>query len=58
MISDTLEAMQFAHIYDKDPINTTGSARATITYQFAKNSKPGDLLTTSIITETNLRTTC
>ncbi len=43
MISDTLEAMQFAHIYDKDPINTTGSARATITYQFAKNSKPGDL---------------
>lgn len=43
MNSNTLEAMQFAHMFDKDAINTTGSARYTITYQFAKSSKPIDL---------------
>lgn len=43
MNNSILEAMQFAHIFDKNPINETGDAAYTITYQFAKNSKPGDL---------------
>lgn len=50
MNSDTLEAMQFAHIFDKDPINTTGSERYTITYQFAKSKKPSDLPTSTEFT--------
>lgn len=40
--SDILLALQFAHIVDKDPMNTTGDPRTTITWQYAGTSEPGD----------------
>ncbi len=44
MISHTeiLSAMQFDNFYDLNPMNDTGAPRATITYQYAGNSEPGD----------------
>lgn len=47
MLSDILDAMQFNHMRDKDPLNTTGAAKATITFQYATTSQPGDLPTGS-----------
>ncbi|SLN67689.1 Serralysin C precursor [Pseudoruegeria aquimaris] len=40
---EILDAMQFDLSGLNGPINTTGAARYTITYQFAGNSQPGDL---------------
>lgn len=42
---EILEAMQFSNVYSKDPINTTGAPRETITWQYAGTSDPADLPT-------------
>ncbi len=43
--ADIIEAMQFTFFHPFDPINTTGSGRETITWQFAGTSEPADLPT-------------
>lgn len=40
--SDILSSMEFSFFVDLNPMNSTGSARATITYQYAGTSEPGD----------------
>lgn len=40
--ADILSALQFDNFYDLNPMNITGSARATITYQYAGTSEPDD----------------
>ena len=50
MQSGILDAMQFSYIRDKDPINTTGAAPMTITYQYATTSQPSDLPTGTTFT--------
>ena len=42
--ADIIEAMQFDSIHAKDPINTAGSARETITWQYAGTSAPVDFI--------------
>ena len=48
--ADIIEAMQFPSIFPKDSINTTGSGRETITWQYAGTSAPADLPTGSTYT--------
>ncbi|MCF6232298.1 MAG: M10 family metallopeptidase C-terminal domain-containing protein [Rhodobacteraceae bacterium] len=48
--ADIIEAMQFTSIFPKDAINTTGSGRETITWQYAGTSAPDDLPTSSTYT--------
>lgn len=43
--SAILEAMQFSSLNTRDPINTTGSPRKVITFQYAGTSEPGDMPT-------------
>lgn len=50
MLNDIIEAMQFAHMFSKDPINTSADVRYTITYQYAGTSQPVDLPTSSTYT--------
>ena len=45
--AEILEAMQFEFIQDLNPVNTSDAARYTMSYQFAGNSAPGDLPTSS-----------
>lgn len=46
--STILSSMQFDYIHDKNPINTTGSAAVTITYQYAGTEEPDDLPTSTV----------
>ncbi len=39
---EILKALQFSHMYTLDPINATGDARETITWQYAGTSQPSD----------------
>ncbi len=40
--TEILQALQFTGVYPKNPINSTGSARETITWQFAGTAAPTD----------------
>lgn len=46
--TEILEAMQFSYINDKDPLNTSGNSRYTITYQYAGTSAPVDPATNTV----------
>lgn len=45
-----LNAMQFSYLRDKDPLNTTGAPRETITFQYATTSQPADLPSGTVFT--------
>lgn len=40
---EILNALQFAYLTDKNPINTTGAPREVITWQYAENTQPVDM---------------
>ncbi|WP_069299324.1 M10 family metallopeptidase [Neptunicoccus sediminis] len=45
--TEIIDGMQFSFLNDKNPINTTGAAAYTMTYQFAGTSAPADLPTSA-----------
>lgn len=48
--TEILTSLQFPLFNTLDPVNTTGSARFTITYEYAGTSEPADLPTSSTYT--------